>query len=218
MTQLKKSNLAVGSAVLGLVMGLVMVGISLASVSADPSSSARASTFPADRNVVGNPSAKVRMVVYFDFQCSHCMNLYFDVESQLIERYVATGKVRLETRPLGFLGPASQRAAMAAMAAADQGRYLDYMAALWRDFRTSGPNAYTDDNLKALASRVGLDRGRFDATYASAAKAAEVKGFESQASSQGVKSVPQTFINGRQIVGEAPLQQFVSVIEQELAK
>lgn len=218
MTRRDRSRLASGSTLLGLLLGLVMVGFSLASVAASPSSAVPASAIQIDGHRIGNPDAKVQIVMYYDLQCSHCQGLYYGVEGQLIQRYVATGKARLDARPLDFLGPASLKAATALMAATDQGRYWDYLGALWGAFRASGPGAYTDDSLKALASRVGLDRGRFDAAFASPEKAAEVKAFGDQAKAQGVKAVPYTLINGRLVEGDQPLDVFVKMIDEELAK
>ncbi len=204
------------AAVLGLVMGLALVGLSLASVAAAPAS---AVTVKSQQGTsAGDPNAKVQIVLYFDPECVHCMRLYYDVEGQLIKRYVNTGQARLEIRPLTFLGPPSVKAVQALLAAADQGRYWEYQAALWDAYQQAGPVAYTDASLKALAVRVGLNSSQFNASYDGGATTAEIKAIADKAKSQGVDSVPHMFINSQEVVGEAPLQDFTRIIDAELVR
>jgi protein-disulfide isomerase len=216
MTASTRATYAWGSAVLGLVMGLVLVGLSLASVAAAPAPSVIVRS--QQGTTLGDANAKVQIVVYFDPECSHCMNVYYSVEGELVTRYVDTGKAKLEFRPLTFLGPASVKAVQALLAAAEQGKYWQYQAAAWDAYRQSGPSAYSDASLRALAAGVGLNVTQFDASYASSATAAQIKAFADKASSQNVTSVPHIFINSQEIVGEAPLQEFTRIIDAELAK
>ena len=75
---------------------------------------------PADR-VLGNPEAKVTLVMYEDFQCPFCERFFTDSEKNIRNTYVQDGSVQLVYRDFAFLGPESDRAAEAARCAGDQG-------------------------------------------------------------------------------------------------
>ena len=66
-------------------------------------------------NTMGDPNAPVKMIEYADFQCPFCQRYWQETESQIINAYVATGKVYYEYRSVGaFIGPDSASAAEAA--------------------------------------------------------------------------------------------------------
>ncbi|MHB1133765.1 MAG: DsbA family protein [Chloroflexota bacterium] len=219
-----KRTLATGASLLGVVLGILLVALGLSSVNATaavplvPTGVSSGRPVVVDRNTWGSPDAKVNMVIYFDPLCSHCMNLYYESEAQIIQRYVQTGKVRLEARPIAFLGPESVLAGKALLAAADQGRFWDYQAAMWDAYRRGGVPAYSDSNFKAMAARLNLNAEQFNAAYDGPAKAAEITALTESSRAAGVRSVPLTIIGSQRLEGDAPLQQFVQVIERELTK
>lgn len=210
-------RLANYSLTLGLIMGLGLVLLSLYSVNTG-ASAASTEGIQTERRGMGSPDAKVQMVVYFDFQCGHCATLHSEVEGQLIERYVKTGQVHLEVRPVGFLGEASQCAAEAALAAADQGKFFEFRDSLFRGVRTIGPAALTVDGLKTAANSLGLDMQVFESALISNSKKPELDAIMAEARSSGTRYVPTVLINGQSLVGAQPLQEYVRVIESELAK
>ncbi len=167
---------------------------------------------------IGSPDARVQIVIYFDFQCSHCEALHRQVEGELVRRYVAAGRARLEARPVSILGPDSARAAEAALYAADAGRFWEYRDALFAAWVRDGRYAYSDESLTRVAGKIGLNEADFSARLKGGERRADAEALAAQAKDQGVTSVPITFINGRRIAGEQPLDQFVKVIEEELAK
>ncbi len=73
---------------------------------------------PQEGASLGRPDAPVRMVEFVDLQCPFCAQYSRDVLPELVRRYVRTGKVRMELRPLTFIGPESLTAAKAAAAGA----------------------------------------------------------------------------------------------------
>ena len=210
-------RLAYYSVALGMVMGAAMVILSLASVLAGSEAQAASGT-ATDRLGMGPRDAKVQMIVYFDFQCGHCENLHATVEGDLIKQYVDTGKAHLEMRPVAYLGAGSQRAAEAALAAADQGKFFAYRDAVFQAERTIGPTAVSDAGLKDLASQVGLDRAQFDAVFDSGSKLAELQQIMEGARTGGIQYVPTVLVNDQQIVGSKDLNTYVQAIDAELAK
>ena len=64
---------------------------------------------PQHGNVLGYASAPVTMVEYVDLQCPYCRAFETEVMPTMIRRYVRTGKLKVEARPLAFIGPDSER-------------------------------------------------------------------------------------------------------------
>src|SRR3954470_8459996 len=76
---------------------------------------------------LGSPKAPVTIVEFADLQCPFCAEYHSNVFPSLLDRYVRTGKVRLELRLLRFLGPDSDRLARVAAAAAAQNRMWQFV-------------------------------------------------------------------------------------------
>ena len=77
---------------------------------------------------LGSPKAPVTIVEFADLQCPFCAEYEAGVLPTLIDRYVRTGKVRLQLRLLRFLGPDSDRLARVAAAASTQNRMWQFAA------------------------------------------------------------------------------------------
>lgn len=76
--------------------------------------------------VAGNPSGKVTVVEFFDYQCPHCVDMA-PVMSGIIK---ANPDVRVVYKDFPIRGPMSDFAARAALAANKQGKYVDFSHAL----------------------------------------------------------------------------------------
>jgi protein-disulfide isomerase len=48
--------------------------------------------------IIGDPDAKVTLVEYFSLTCPHCAGFHVDTYPKLKEKYIDTGKVKLEFR------------------------------------------------------------------------------------------------------------------------
>lgn len=110
-----------------------------------------------DQPVKGNPSAVVTIVEFTDFECPGCAR-----QHPVLERIVSEYKdrVRLVVRDFPLSQhPNARRAAEAAEAAREQGKYWEYVSVLFRNQSTLGV-----DKLKQYASELGLDRARFEAS------------------------------------------------------
>jgi protein-disulfide isomerase len=59
---------------------------------------ARTSVTPTGAFVMGNPAAKVRLVEYLSFTCSHCAHYANEGSTPIKTKYVAKGKVAVELR------------------------------------------------------------------------------------------------------------------------
>jgi protein-disulfide isomerase len=113
----------------------------------------------------------------------------------VLEKLLAdyNGKVQLVARDF----PLEQhrdafKAAVAAEAAREQGKYWEYVALLMKN-----QSALSPDQLKAYASQISLDRKRFDEALDSDKFADKVQRDLRDGIKYGIAGTPAVFINGR---------------------
>jgi protein-disulfide isomerase len=172
---------------------------------------------------LGDPDAPARMVEFVDMQCPFCAQYTRDVLPTLVDRYVRKGTLRLELRPLAFIGDDSVRGAAAVEAAARQGRAWQFTDLFYRNQGTENSGYVTDD----FIGRVGVGAGLRPAPLVSAADAGREgalrKRAEAEASRYDVTSTPSFMIgtgSGRlQPLGisELTADEFVKEIDSALA-
>ena len=135
-----------------------------------------------------------------------------------MERYIENGTLRLEWRDFPYFGEESRRAAIAARAAQEQGKFWDYHDVLYENQKSPNSGAFSDKNLAGFAGEVGLDVERFEAAVASGEYEAVVEKDFREGQDAGIASTPSFVINGRILVGPQPLETFEQVIEEEARK
>jgi len=120
-------------------------------------------------NNVGDPDAPLHLIEYSDFQCPFCKRFADETEQQILDAYVATGKVYFTYRSMGNwvsqnmrLGDTeSQDSAAAAYCAGDQGLFWEYHDALYANWMGEGVGSFSARRLEAVAELVGLDLRSF---------------------------------------------------------
>ena len=215
-----QGQLALAAVVAGVLLGMLMIAADVYGATVGQPTRAAVDTagVQVDRNSMGAPDARVQIVIYNDFQCIYCRLLHTEAEAEIIEQYVRTGKARLEIRQYPTYGEESLRAAEAAYAAADQGKYWEYRDLLFRDQKGVNKGGFSDEKLLQMAGELGLDQAAFSASLSSGAHRAEVERELEDAEAAGVNSVPMVFINGRVVEGAQPFATYQKIIEEELAK
>lgn len=176
-----------------------------------------AGTAPVEGRVRGSAVAPVVMIEYADLQCPNCALFARTTERELEQRYVATGKLRLEVRQFAFLGRESVRAAEALECAGEQGKFWQYRDALYAAQSGENRGAFSDRNLRAIADRAGLDGGAVAACLDAGRYRDRVQADLAAGRAAGVNATPTFFINGQTIVGAQPAAAFVAAIEQALS-
>ena len=145
-----------------------------------------------DQPSLGSADAPVTIVAFTDYQCPSCAAMH-PVLEQLVKEY--GNKVRLVTRDF----PLSQhteafKAAEAAEAAREQGKYWEYIQILLRN-----QSALTVDKLKGYASDLSLDRTRFDNALDTGKFTESVQRDLEDGMKLGINGTPTIFINGRRV-------------------
>ncbi len=143
----------------------------------------------------GNPSrgdatAPVTVIMFSDFQCSSCSATHPILKKVLAEY---GNKVRFVVRdyPLTVLHKDAYRAALAANAAAAQGKFFEYTELLY-----ANQSALDDDSLKKYAAEIGLNLPQFELDFKSEKIAAEVKRDMDEGKALGITGTPTIFVNG----------------------
>jgi protein-disulfide isomerase len=77
---------------------------------------------PQNGLVLGSTKAPVTMVEYVDLQCPGCRAFETSVLPSIVPEFVRSGKLKIEARPIAFIGPDSIPARKAAIAASEQNR------------------------------------------------------------------------------------------------
>jgi protein-disulfide isomerase len=145
--------------------------------------------------VLGSPSAPVSIVEYIDLQCPACQQFETQALPQLLSRYVRPGKVKLEARPIAFIGPDSEVGRKAALAASAQNRMFNFMEIIYSNQGTENTGWLTSDFVKAAAGSIpGLDVPRLLSD--SAAVKDQEGAIDGQANADKVNSTP-TLLVGR---------------------
>lgn len=116
---------------------------------------------PQSGTTLGNPDAPVTLVEYIDLQCPFCKQYTVEALPTLVEEYVRSGKLRIETRGLAFIGPESERGMRAAYAAAQQDKMFQFVDLLYKNQGAENGGWLDDDMIRAaVASIEGLDLAR----------------------------------------------------------
>jgi protein-disulfide isomerase len=134
----------------------------------------------------------VTIVEFTDFECPSCAFTQPILE-EVVREY--DGKVRLVARDFPLEQHAyAFKAAEAAEAAREQGKYWEYTALLFKNQK-----ALTVDKLKEYATQLGLDRAKFDQALDSGKFASKVQRDLQDGIKIGVSSTPSVFVNGKRV-------------------
>lgn len=170
---------------------------------------------------LGPADAPVTVRVFSDFSCPLCTKLHNDSMDSLIKRAKA-GKIRLEWRNFViFQQYGSDKAARGALAAAQQGKMWDYIAALYKDVKNpQGHTQYTDETVQAIAKNAGLNMTKFDKAYSSQAVTNTLNEESQLAKDIGLTGTPALLVGEAFVPGAYPTKTLMNTVtmQAELAK
>jgi protein-disulfide isomerase len=166
---------------------------------------------PGDAPARGPKNAPVTLVLYSDFQCPYCKRVEPTI-TQLEKEYGNKLRVVWKNMPLD-MHQFAKPAAMAAMAAAEQGKFWEMHDKLFEN-----QTALDRASLEKYAQDLGLDMGKFKAALDTNKFEAQIQSDMKEAAALDVNGTPASFINGRKIGGAYPYDTFKKVVDQELGK
>lgn len=137
--------------------------------------------------------------------------------ARLIDQaYVKTGQVRIVSKNLPVHGEQAEKAAEAALCAADQGKFWDYHDKLLENLYVGNRAASAPESLKKLAADLGLNAATFTSCLDGGKYTQRVNDEAAEAHKLGVTGTPAFFINGTKLVGAQPFEAFKTAIENAL--
>lgn len=130
---------------------------------------------------------------------------------QVLDKYPESVKVVYKHYPLAFHKQALP-AALASLAAAEQGRFWEYHDALFLNQDSLSAEKYLE-----IARELGLDLEKFSLDMMRPSLRKKIEQDVAEGKKVGVTGTPAVYVNGRQ-VKERSLEDLSRLIEAELAK
>jgi len=163
---------------------------------------------PADYSV-GPADAAITVVEFFDYRCGFCKRSA-DWATALPDQY--DNQVRVVFKELPILSTESEKAALAAIAAGKQGKYIEMHMGLMELDNGSG---FGPDQIDAVAEAAGIDVNKMRADMQSIEVQKTVSDAKGLARDLAISGTPY-FIVGTEAVSGADTQRVEALIEAAL--
>lgn len=158
----------------------------------------------------GPVGAPIMLVEFSDFQCPFCQRATGTL-AELFDRYEDQIQFVYKDYPLPS-HPDAFKAAEAGNCAHEQGMFWEF-----HDKMFVSQDALDVPSLNTYASELGLDATAFSACLDEGRYTERVQQDLRIGQLYGVSSTPTVFINGRPVMGAAPIETFDQIIREELA-
>ncbi len=147
--------------------------------------------------VLGNPAGHITLVEFTDFACGYCRRSVSDI-AQLT---AANPDLRVVVHELPILTPASRDAAKMALAAARQGKYAGFYAAM---FAIGHPDA---QSIEAAARAAGMNMALARAALADPRLNAEIEANFQMARRLGLTGTPSWVVGNNLLTGAVGVEE-----------
>ncbi|MEM9669293.1 MAG: DsbA family protein [Pseudomonadota bacterium] len=158
---------------------------------------------------IGPEDAPVTVVEFFDYRCGPC-RASMETVNKLPERY--DGKVRVVFKEFPILSPESRKAAVAALAAGKQGKYVEMHQALMRS-----PSEFTDNDLADIAKSVGVDMDTWQDDLENDDYRKQITATYTLAETIGANATP-TFVIGSELFSGLDIARLDKLIKDGIAE
>lgn len=128
----------------------------------------------------------------------------------MLEKYPQSLKIVFKHYPLGSIHKFAVKAAVAAMAAGQQGKFWEFHDALFKNY-----NRLNEEKMIEIADQLGLDSAKFAADRKDRRWADYVNRDYQEGRQLGIRGVPTLFINGKQQRRWSP-QSLEETIQKEI--
>ncbi|MDQ1151767.1 protein-disulfide isomerase [Sphingobacterium zeae] len=158
-------------------------------------------------HILGNGQADLTIVEYGDYQCPHCGKAHPVIKEMMAE---LGSQIRFVFRnfPLSEMHPYAKSAALAAEAAALQGKFWEMHDAIFEN-----QNSLNDQWLLDMAQQLDLDMDKFRSDLNDESIVDRVEGDFESGMMSGVNGTPTFFVNGQKFDGGA--EDLVQVLREQ---
>jgi protein-disulfide isomerase len=162
---------------------------------------------------IGPANSPVTLVEFSDFQCLFCRG-FVPTLKRIEDVYRSRVRIVYRQYPIPSLHPFAQKAAEASLCANEAGKFWEMHDLLFQE-----QDRLSVDDLKAKATRLGIDRPKFDACLDSGRLASRVAEDVREGTRAGVAGTPALFVNGVVVDGGAVgFDALAKAIDAELAR
>ncbi len=159
----------------------------------------------------GPANAKVTIVEFSDFQCPFCSRVVPTVD-KIMKDYPTQVRLFFRHNPLPF-HPKAPLAAEAAVAAEAQGKFWEM-----HDKMFANQQNLERADLDKYAQAIGLDMNKFKTALDTHAGKARIDADLAAGKQIGVQGTPNFYIDGRNVQGAQPYEEFKKVIDDEIVR
>jgi len=201
--------------VIAVILALILIGAGWIYSKNKPSPAAVSNTQNSQTNssqdktpgiMIGDEKAPVTIEEYTNFLCSHCADFALQTFPKIEENYIKTGKVKIVIYVLPPL-----ELARAGFCANQAGKFLEF-----NDYIFNHQADITrEDALLSAAKNMGLGDG-FEQCYNSDLAKTAAQDWYNKANEIKIEGTPTFYINGQQIVGAQPYEEFQKIIDSKL--
>lgn len=146
-----------------------------------------------DQPTKGGANAPVTIVEFTDYQCPSCSRTQ-PVLEEIIKEYGDKVKLVVRDFPLTQIHVNAMKAAEAAEAAREQGKYWEYAEILFKN-----QDKLEVENLVAYAGQAGLDVKKFQDALTSGRNTGKIQRDMEEGLKIGISGTPTVFINGKRV-------------------
>jgi len=158
----------------------------------------------------GGSDPVVTVIEYTDFQCPFCSRVQPTIDA-VLERYGDSVQHVFKQLPLP-MHPQAKLGAEASLCAFDQDKFWEM-----HDWLFANKNSINREAIAAQAAVLELDLDAFNTCLDEQKYSAIVDEDMKEANGFGITGTPGFLINGRVLRGAVPMDQFIQVINEELA-
>ena len=156
------------------------------------------SGIPQSGNVLGSPTAPVTLVYFGDLECPICRDFTLGAFPAIVQKWVRTGKLRIEYRSLETASREPEvfkSQQIAALAAGKQSKMWNYVELFYHEQGEENSGYVTESYLQGLAHQVaGLNFAKWTSDRSEATYANQVTNDAQAAGNQGFNGTPSFLI------------------------
>lgn len=164
---------------------------------------------------IGAKEAKVKMIVYSDFQCPYC-KVFHETLTKIISEYKDRVLFVYKYDPLD-MHPQAPNAALAAACAGEQDKFWEMADKLYASQDDWGKSTGVA-KFKTYATTLGLNAGTFNKCLDDAKFKEKIDADIKEAGDFGISGTPAFFVNDQFSAGMVGAEELKKMIDDELAK
>lgn len=154
----------------------------------------------------GARDARINLIMFSDLDCEFCDFQYKSVKN-ILGKYGSTVRLIWKDYPSSDQSSRSYLSAIAGRCAYEQGKFWQY-----RDLLSENSEA----SFESLAKKLNLNINDFSRCFSGEEAKRKIAESIAEADALGISGVPDTFVNGRELLGEISEEELERLIQLEI--